>query len=74
MDPFLLRDAHRVYADRGGREDGYLAARRLLDERLRQMVHWPTGQEYARLAEDLDADGRGQTRRCCGRSPPPTAC
>ena len=58
MDPFLLRDAHRVYADRGGREDGRLAARRLLDERLRQMVHWPTGQEYARLAEDLDADGR----------------
>ena len=58
MDPFLLQDAHRVYADRGGREDGYLAARRLLDERLRRMVHWPTGQEYARLAEDLDADGR----------------
>ena len=58
MDPFLLRDAHRVYADRGGREDGRLAARRLLDERLRQMVHWPTGEEYARLAEDLDADGR----------------
>jgi len=58
MDPFLLRDVHRVYADRGGREDGRLAARRLLDERLRQMVHWPTGQEYARLAEDLDADGR----------------
>ena len=58
MDPLLLRDAHRVYADRGGQEDGYLAARRLLDERLRQMVHWPTGQEYARLAEDLDADGR----------------
>ena len=58
MDPLLLRDAHRVYADRGGREDGRLAARRLLDERLRQMVHWPTGQEYARLAEDLDADGR----------------
>ena len=58
MDPFLLQDAHRVYADRGGREDGRLAARRLLDERLRQMVHWPTGQEYACLAEDLDADGR----------------
>jgi hypothetical protein len=58
VDPLLLRDAHRVYADRGGQEDGYLAARRLLDERLRQMVHWPAGQEYARLAEDLDADGR----------------
>jgi len=58
MDPFLLRDAHRVYADRGGREDGRLAARRLLDARLRQMVHWPNGQEYARVAEDMDADGR----------------
>ena len=55
--PFLLQDAHRVYADRGGREDGRLAVRRLLDKRLRQMVHWRTGQEYARLAEDLDADG-----------------
>ncbi|MGA2830221.1 MAG: DnaB-like helicase N-terminal domain-containing protein [Streptosporangiaceae bacterium] len=58
MDPFLLRDAHRVFADRGGGEDGYLAARRLLDERLRQMVHWPTGREYALLADDLAAEGR----------------
>jgi hypothetical protein len=58
MDPFLLRDAHRVYADRGGGEDGYLAARRLLDQRLRQMVHWPAGREYAVLADDLAAEGK----------------
>ena len=63
---------HRVYADRGGQEDGYLAARRLLDERLRQMVHWPTGQEYARLAGTWTPTAGGPMRRCCGGSPPPT--
>jgi len=58
MDPFLLQDAHRICAERGGGQDGHLAARRLLDERLCQMVHWPAGREYALLADDLAAEGR----------------
>jgi hypothetical protein len=58
MDPFLLQDAHRICRERGGGQDGYLAARRLLDERLCQMVHWPAGREYALLADDLAAEGR----------------
>ena len=58
MDPFLLEDARRACADRGGGENGYLAARRLLDQRLRRMVHWPAEQDYAQLAGDLAAEGR----------------
>ena len=58
MDPFLLEDAQYAYADRGGGAAGYLAARRLLDERLRRMVHWPRARDYAQLAEDLAAEGR----------------
>ena len=58
MDPFLLQDAQHAYADRGGGAAGYLAARRLLDERLRRMVHWPRARDYAQLANDLAADGR----------------
>ena len=58
MDPFLLEDAQYAYADRGGGAAGYLAARRLLDEGLRRMVHWPRARDYAQLAEDLAAEGR----------------
>ena len=58
MDPFLLREARAAYADRGGGAGGYLAARRLLDQRLRAMVHWPRARDYADLADDLAAAGR----------------
>ena len=58
MDSFLLEDARQAYADRGGGPHGYLAARRLLDERLRRMVHWPRARDYAQLADDLAAEGR----------------
>jgi len=57
MDPFLVQDARMIYTERGG-ADGYLAARRLLDERLRAMVHWPRARDCAELADDLAVAGR----------------
>lgn len=56
-DPLLLADAHRVFHDRGGGINGALAARRLLDERLRQMVQWPRALDYDQLADDLADQG-----------------
>ncbi len=58
-DPFLIDDLARAFAAREG-EDGYLLARRMLDDRLRRMVHWPRGLDYARIADDLATGGRDE--------------
>ena len=57
LDPFLFRDAAAALAAGSG-QDGELAARRLVDDRLTRMVHWPRGLDYAQIADDLAALGR----------------
>lgn len=56
MDPLLLNDLKLAFEARAG-QDGYLLARRLLDERLRAVVHWPRGMDHAQIADDLTAGG-----------------
>jgi hypothetical protein len=69
-DPLLLDDARRVFNDRGGGINGALAARRLLDERLRRMVAWPRALDYTQLADDLADQGHPEQDtlllRCAG--------
>ena len=57
MDPLLFSDLRLAFEARAG-ADGYLLARRLVDERLRAVVHWPRGCDYAQVADDLAAGGR----------------
>jgi hypothetical protein len=65
-----LADARRVFNDRGGGTNGALAVRRLLDDRLRRMVHWPRALDYDQLADDLTDRGHPEQDtlllRCAG--------
>jgi hypothetical protein len=59
-DATVMRLARETFHERGGGDEGTLAARRHLDEELRAMTRWPRGEDYERIAADCEASGRTQ--------------
>jgi hypothetical protein len=57
-DAVILMLAHRALNAGDGSAQAQLAARRTLDSELRDLLSWPSGDDYARAADDYDRLGR----------------
>jgi len=57
-DAVILMLAHSALAAGDGSPQAQVAARRALDRELRDLLSWPSGEDYARAAGDFDRLGR----------------
>ena len=57
-DAVILMLARQTVEDGDGSPAAYIAARRELDREVRELLPWPSGEEYARAAEEYERMGR----------------
>jgi hypothetical protein len=57
-DAMILLLARKSVEEGDGSPAAHIAARRDLDREIRELLPWPTGEDYARAAEDYERLGR----------------
>jgi hypothetical protein len=57
-DAMILMLAHKAVEEGGGSPAAHIAARRELDREVRELLPWPSGEDYARAAADYERMGR----------------
>jgi hypothetical protein len=57
-DAVILMLARTAVEEGGGSTGAHIDARTILDRELRALMSWPSGEDYARVAEDYDRMGR----------------
>ena len=57
-DAIILMFARQTVEDGDGSPAAYIAARRDMDREVRELLPWPSGEDYARAAADYERMGR----------------
>jgi hypothetical protein len=57
-DAMILMLAHKAIEEGDGSPAAHIAARRDLDREVRELLPWPSGEDYAGAAEDYQRTGR----------------
>jgi hypothetical protein len=57
-DAVILMLARKAVEEGHGSAGAHIDARRILDRELRALMSWPSGEDYARVAEDYERMGR----------------